>query len=242
MEDLVAVGVADAGDERLVLEQVLELARWRRIRSRQASRVSAGSSASGPELGRRRPGTAGRPPPAAGRPCPSGWDRGSGSRRARRRPAARPRRASMRPRRRGRRPRARSRGRRRSSSAASAGAASWKRPVSIGLTTISSRSSSRMRNLPRRRIRSRRWPTSPPARPACRGRRGAGASADAKRPASAAWNASATTVRSGSSGTARDCSQKRVLDSPGPGRTAEEHARPFDARRSGPRSRSPRTT
>ena len=60
-----------------------------RIRSRHASSVSAGSSASGPispVAAARAPGAP--RPRAAGRPCPSGSGRGSGRSPARRRPAA----------------------------------------------------------------------------------------------------------------------------------------------------------
>ena len=100
VEDLVAVGVADAGDERLVAQQVLELARMapdplapdlegqRRV-------VGVGALVGATEPGH-GPIDAGRD---AGRPCPSGSGRGSGPRARRRRPAARRRRASTRPRR-----------------------------------------------------------------------------------------------------------------------------------------------
>ena len=50
-----------------------------RIRSRQTSSVSAGSSASGPISSSAQPGTARSTPPAAGRPCPSGSGRDTGS-------------------------------------------------------------------------------------------------------------------------------------------------------------------
>ena len=181
---------------------------WRRIRSRQTSRVSAGSSASGPCSGSPRPGT-GRSTPAGtevdlahlGRVAIAdlgvGVVGGQPGRAAgpceRRRPAAPSRGAEA-------------RARRRSWPAACRpGAASWKRPVSIGLQAISSRSRSISRNLPRRRIDSTRWPTSAASSAGVpRTASGPGASADRTgRPASAAWRASATTVRSGNSGTAR---------------------------------------
>ena len=133
----------------------------RRIRSRQTSSVSAGSSASGPSSSSVRPGTLRVDArPGGGRPCPSGSGRGSGSRPRRRRPASSPRRAVQRaasaavprvPRSRGRPPS--------STAASSPGAASWNRPVSIGLKTTRSRSSSRSRNLPRRRRSTSRCPT-----------------------------------------------------------------------------------
>ena len=143
----------------------------------------------------------------AGRSCPSGSGRGSGPPAARRRRAASRRRAVQR----GRVGRAasradRTRARPRSWSAACrAGAASWKRPVSIGLTAIRSRSRSISRNLPRRRIDRTRCPTSASSSAGVpRTASGPGASTDRDRPpARAAWSASATTVRSGNSGTAR---------------------------------------
>ena len=161
VEDLVAVGVADPGHERLVAQQVLELARMapdplppdvegqRRDRRRR-----------GPGPVRPGPARPARRRPAAGRSCPSGSGRGSGPRPVRRRPAARraprvQRAASRRPPVRGPKP---------STTAVlagslSPGAASWNRPVSIGLQAIASRSRSISRNLPRRRIDRTRWPT-----------------------------------------------------------------------------------
>ena len=178
----------------------------RRIRSRQTSRVSAGSSASGPWSASPRPGT-GRSTPAGrqidlahlGRVAIA--DLGVGV--VRRQPggAARPRRGV-----RAGRPPARPKP---STTAVlvgslSPGAASWKRPVSIGLKTIASRSRSISRNLPRRRIDTRagrrglQLGRRAPDRERARARR-----RRIGRPARAAWRASATTVRSGNSGTAR---------------------------------------
>ena len=142
-----------------------------------------------------------------GRPCPSGSGRGSGPRPPRRRPAASRRRASS-GRHRAAVPRApRTRGRRAVLVGSfSPGAASWKRPVSIGLTTTRSRSKLEEQELAappkRRRAAARRGRR---ARPACRARRadpGAAVGGDRRGPARAAWNASATIARSGSSGTA----------------------------------------
>ena len=155
MEDLVAVGVADPGHERLVLEQVLQLARMASDPGPPGLEGQARIVGVGPELlveAGHRPVEPGR---QRGRPCPSGSGPGSGPRRlgvVGRQPVGAPRsRRQRRPA--ARRRAARSRGRRRSSSAAwSPGAASWNRPVSIGLTTIRSRSRSTSRNLPRRRI------------------------------------------------------------------------------------------
>jgi hypothetical protein len=84
-------------------------------------------------------------------------------------------------------------------------AASWNRPVSIGLQTMASRSRSSDRNFPRWRMARTSWPTSAASSAGVpRTASGPGASARViDRPVIAAWRASATTVRSGSSGTAR---------------------------------------
>ncbi len=139
MEDLVAVGVADAGHERLVAQQVLELAgvtadavapdleRQRRVVG--VGTLLCFAPARGPG-DRRRPG--------AGRPCPSGWGRDSGPRAAHRRPAASRHRASS-----GlHRPGADTRGPNPRTTAVfvgrliAAAGTSWKRPVSIGLQAM----------------------------------------------------------------------------------------------------------
>ena len=160
--------------------------------------------------GRSRPRRGPGPPdprrPAAGRPCPSASGRGSAPRDGRRRPAAM---AASRVQAAGRnRPRA-AIGPRRSTTAVlvgsfTPGAASWKRPVSIGFTTTRSPSRSIMRNLPRRRMAVMVCPTSASSSAGVpRTASGPGASADSiGRPRRAASKASATTVRSGSSGTA----------------------------------------
>ena len=64
MEDLVAVGVADPGHERLVAQQVLELARVAADPLAPDLEVSAGSSASGP--------WSAPPSPGIGRSTPAG--------------------------------------------------------------------------------------------------------------------------------------------------------------------------
>ena len=206
MKDLVAVGVADAGHEALVLQEVLELAgmpadplapdvqgqRWdRRRQGRVRSRTA------------RVP--CGRARRATGRPCPSASGRGTEPPRSRRRPASRRRAWSRRP-----VASATSGAAPNDSTTAvfvgsfSSGRASWNRPVSIGLTTTRSRSRSTIRNLPRRRMSVTRWPTSASSSAGVpRTARGPGAATAAiGRPTRAAWNASATTVRSGNSGTA----------------------------------------
>ena len=66
MEDLVAVGVADPGDERLVLEQVLQLARMAPDPLAPDLERQAGIVGVGPELARRSPAT-GRSTPAGSR-------------------------------------------------------------------------------------------------------------------------------------------------------------------------------
>ena len=81
MQDLVAVGVADAGDERLVAQQVLELARMAPDPlAPDLERQSRDRRRRGPGRGRPDRGPAGRRRPAAGRSCPSASGRGSGSR------------------------------------------------------------------------------------------------------------------------------------------------------------------
>ena len=69
---------------------------WRLIRSRQTSSVRAGSSASGPWSCRPARPRVARRPRAAGRPCPSGSGRDSGSRGSRRSRASRTPRTSTR--------------------------------------------------------------------------------------------------------------------------------------------------
>ena len=106
MEDLVAVGVADPGDERLVAQQVLELARMAAdplAPDVQGQRRVVGIGT----LLRLRPdpGSVDRRRPGGGRSCPSGSGRDSGSRPGHRRPAARRRHASSRRRRPGHRAR-----------------------------------------------------------------------------------------------------------------------------------------
>ena len=219
----------------LVLEQVLELARVAPDallpdRQGQARVVGVGA-----ELVIEARRSADRGPPAPGRPCPSGSGRGSGPRRlassagsqaAARVQRARPAGAGPAP----AGPR-RSPGRGPSSSAASSpGAASWNRPVSIGLNTTD-----RDRARPAGTCRA-----GGPLRPA--GRRGAPSSAGVPRTAS---GASATAVTDRAAGQSRmerlgDDGQvgqlrhaativgreNRVLDSPGPTRQ--------DSRRSSP--------
>ena len=206
MQDLVAVGVPDAGHEGLVPQQVLEFARVSPDAlppqvegQRRIIRIGA-------QLGLREAGhDPVQPGRSAGRPCPSGWGRGS---------APRPGRSSAGSHAAPRVHVAASRGpltlgpNRRMNAVLDGsgvpGAASCRRPVSIGFTAMASRSRSSSRNLPRRWIAVTVWPTSAsslgrrPAhgeRPRGRDRR------RSARPASAAWNASATTVRSGNSGT-----------------------------------------
>ena len=208
MQDLVAVGVADPGHERLVAQQVLEFARMasdplapdlegqRRV-------VGVGSllgrAESRARAGRRRPGR--------GRSCPSGSGRGSGPPAARRRPAARRPRASRRPHRAARavaRPepeddrglgRQLVAGRRQLEPAGQHRVAGDRVALELDEQELAAPADGR-------RPAGRR---ARPARPACPGpRAGPGASADViGRPARAAWRASATTVRSGNSGTAR---------------------------------------
>ena len=160
MQDLVAVGVADAGDERLVAQQVLELTRMapdpvapdlerqRRVvgvrplllltEPRDRAIHAGGPQVDLAHLGRvlvadLRRRVVGRQPAGAARPC-RGVPRAS---RARPEPED--------DRRLGRQLRP--------------GVASWKRPVSMGLTAIASRSRSISRNLPRRRMAATVWPT-----------------------------------------------------------------------------------
>ena len=209
VQDLVAVGVADPGHERLVAQQVLELARMapdpvppdlegqgrdRRRRGPGPARRGPGTGRSTPagcevdlaHLGRvavadLRPGVVGRQPGGAARPARRVARAGRSADRSRARRPSWP--GSLSP-----------------------GAASWNRPVSIGLQAIASRSRSISRNLPRRRMRldaladeggqlGRRASDGERARAPPPDRTG--------RPARAAWRASATTVRSGNSGTAR---------------------------------------
>ena len=161
MEDLVAVGVADPGDERLVLEQVLRARPGDGGSARARHRASAMDRLRrGPARHRSRP-RAGRRRPGGRRPCPSGSDRGSGSRpasssagihvvlrvhfAASRGGAARP-------------PNPRTNAVFVGSGAP--GAASWNRPVSIGLKTIRSRSKRATRYFPRRRSSTSGCPTS----------------------------------------------------------------------------------
>ena len=154
VQDLVAIGIADARHECLVAQQVLELARMspdplppdlegqRRV-------VGIGTLLRAAETGHRPVDPRG----AAGRPCPSASDRGTGPRPARRprgtRRAGGPRRGIA-----GERgPALRTPTRRPSSTDASPLARpSWNRPVNIGLTAIASPSRAISRNLPRRRI------------------------------------------------------------------------------------------
>ena len=213
VQDLVAVGVADPGHERLVAQQVLELARVAldpiapdvegqrrivRVRARSRPRPRPGHRAI--DAGRQQVDLA-----HLGRVAVA--DLGG-----RRRPAAAtPRRAST------RRTAAASRrwpGAPRTPRTTAVfvgqldrrGAASWKRPVSIGLTTIASRSRSIMQELAA--PADRHDPLTDQRREL--GRRAADRErprsvddADRRDRARAASNASATTVRSGNSGTAR---------------------------------------
>ena len=163
VEDLVAVGVADPGDERLVPKQVLELARdgAGSVRARRPA-SAPGRPRPSPDRARQGPGPVDRRRPGAGRSCPSGSDRDSGPRASRRRPAATTRHGSRPPR--PAAPRARVPNPRTTAVFVGSlvpGAASWNRPVSIGLHAISSRSRSINRNLPRRRMDSMRWPIRP---------------------------------------------------------------------------------
>ena len=122
MEDLVGIGVTDAGDKLLVAEQVLQLAVV------PPNPLTARLPESVPR--RRRPDPASRPgrarpgPPrrAPGRPCPSGSGRDSAPRVSRRRSAASRRRRSRERHPAGRRCAVRTRARPRSWSAASRGA------------------------------------------------------------------------------------------------------------------------
>ena len=144
------------GHERLVAEQVLQLARVlagcapARPRASAPGRARRGPSRPGPG-----PATGARRPRAAGRPCPSGSGRGSARSRGASSPGSHG--APARPAR--RRPRAgrRSAAPNASSTAVPDGgfsprAASWKRPVSIGLTTTRSRSRSSRGTCPARAI------------------------------------------------------------------------------------------
>ena len=124
------------------------------MRARHVVRSSAGSSASGPARPSPRP--AASRPRAPGRPCPSASGRGSAARRRRRRRAAsaRPRVQAAASRGRSAVARPERAARRRSAASALApGAASPRRPVSIGLMTIRSRSKLEDQELaaPRRR-------------------------------------------------------------------------------------------
>ena len=206
MEDLVAVGIADAGDERLVPEQVLELPGMAPDPlapdvKREGRVVRVGALVVAAQAGHGPLDAGGLQVDLAHLGRVAIADLG----------ASRRRRASTMPRRpcrgiAGPLARAhRTRGPRRSCpGASSVGAASWKRPVSIGLTTTASRSRSMSRNLP-----------APPDRGRSAGRRAPASSAGVPRTASGAarsrcgsagrraprGSASATTVRSGSSGT-----------------------------------------
>ena len=155
VEDLVAVGVPDARDERLVAEQVLELAGMspdpiaphleRQGRVVGFGALLASGRARGPADRRRR---------VEGRSCPSASGPGSGApgvaSGAGIQSAPRVHRAASRGGPFGRVPKPRTTAVLVGSLAP--GAASWNRPVSIGLHTISSRSRSISMNFPSRRI------------------------------------------------------------------------------------------
>ena len=131
--------------------------------SRQTSSVSAGSSASGPCSARRARAPAGRRRPAAGRPCPSGSGRGSGApacaSSAGSQAAPRVQRGGVGGRRPARAPKPRTTAV--LAAACRPGAASWNRPVSIGLHDDRGRARGRQQELARAGgSPSTRWPTS----------------------------------------------------------------------------------
>ena len=115
-------------------------------------------------------------------------------------------------------------------------------------TAIASRSRSISRNLPRRRMDSTRWPTRASSSAGVpRTASGPGASVDViGRPAERRMEGVGDHGQIGQfgHGAAIVAVGRPVLDSPGPKGHGQRTSdiEPFDARRSGPRSRSPRTT
>ena len=170
VQDLVAVGVADPGHERLVPEQVLELARmaldpFSPDVERQVRAVRVGTLLVCAEAGDRSLDAGRAQVDLAHLGLVAVADLGGCGIGRQPRRSVGPAAASGGPARRGPKPQTTAV----FDGSAAPGGASCRRPVSIGLMAIASRSRSISRNLPRRRIARTPGRPSPQLRPACRG-------------------------------------------------------------------------